>query len=78
MPIYEYECKDCGSRFETLRLMREADAPIACKHCASQNTTRQISACFAQSGGKVLAGSGGSSSGGCAGCGGGSCASCGH
>lgn len=78
MPIYEYVCQDCGTRFESLRLMRDADAPIACKQCASQHTLRQVTTCYAQSGGRVLAGSGGSSSGGCAGCSGGSCSSCGH
>ena len=75
MPIYEYVCLDCGKRFEALRTMREADAPIDCLECKSQHTSRQLSVFCAQSGGKVVAGG---SSGGCAGCSGGSCASCGH
>jgi putative FmdB family regulatory protein len=73
MPIYEYVCLDCGERFETLRPMKEADAPIACDLCESQHTTRCLSLFFAQSGGRVIASSGNSA---CGSCSGGSCASC--
>lgn len=72
MPIYEYSCAECGTKFEAVRLIKDADTPIPCKHCKSERTTRKISVFFAQSGGKVVAGS----SSGCAGCAGGSCASC--
>jgi putative FmdB family regulatory protein len=72
MPIYEYVCADCGSKFEVVRLIKDADTPIPCKQCKSDHTDRKISVFFAQSGGKVVAGS----SSGCAGCAGGSCASC--
>jgi putative FmdB family regulatory protein len=74
MPIYEYVCKDCGARFDALRSMKDADASIACKTCQSQQTTRQLSVFFAQSGGRVVAGA----SSGCATCSGGTCAGCGH
>ena len=74
MPIYEYNCQDCGTRFEVLRAIKEADAPIACKKCAGQHTRRAMSVFNAQSGGRAVAGT----SGGCAGCESGSCASCGH
>ena len=76
MPIYEYICQDCGARFDVLRSMREADAPIHCKKCESDHTSRALSVFFAQSGERQVAGSSGG--GGCAGCAGGSCASCGH
>jgi len=72
MPIYEYICRDCQNRFEIIRPMKDADAPIACAECESENVSRCITVFFAQSGGKVVAGTGG----GCAGCAGGSCASC--
>lgn len=75
MPLYEYQCKDCGHRFDALRSIKDADQPIVCKQCESEHTERQISVFFAQSGGRVVAGSNG---GGCAGCAGGSCSSCGH
>lgn len=75
MPLYEYLCSDCGKRFDALRSMREADSPIACKYCAGQKTSRQLSVFYAQSGGRSVAGTGGGS---CSGCSGGTCSSCGH
>lgn len=75
MPIYEYICKDCGEQFETLRSMKDADAPIACNKCRSANTTRMLSVFNATSGGKSIAGSSAPS---CGSCSGGSCATCGH
>ncbi len=75
MPLYEYVCLDCGTRFDVLRAIKEADSPISCKKCESERTSRKLSLFNAQSSGRVVAGSNG---GGCAGCGGGSCASCGH
>ena len=74
MPIYEYVCLDCGERFEQVRLMKEADDPIACLKCDSQHTSRMLSLFFASSGGKVVAGR----NSGCGSCAGGSCATCGH
>jgi putative FmdB family regulatory protein len=74
MPIYEYQCQSCGLKFETLRSMKDADSPMACKNCTSVKTKRLVSACFSN----VQGGSRTGSSGGCAGCSGGSCSSCGH
>jgi putative FmdB family regulatory protein len=73
MPIYEYRCQDCGSRFDALRPMREADAQIACTICNSLHTSRKLSVFAAQSGGKAIAGTQAS---GCSGCSSGSCAGC--
>jgi len=73
MPIYEYLCKDCGVRFEVLRSIKEADSPVSCKSCQSNQTQRTISVFFAQSGSQIIAG--GNSSG-CAGCAGGTCSTC--
>ncbi len=72
MPIYEYVCLDCGERFEKIRLMKEADDPIACGRCESQHTSRLLSLFFASSGGKAIA----STNSGCASCSSGSCATC--
>lgn len=72
MPIYEYLCKDCGTHFEVMRPMNEADAPIACQQCKGEHTYRLISLFFASSGGRVVAGN----SSGCAGCSSTSCATC--
>ncbi len=74
MPIYEYVCTDCNTRFDAIRSMKDADAPIACQQCQGTHTTRQISVFYAQSGGRVVAGG----NTGCAGCAGGTCSTCGH
>jgi putative FmdB family regulatory protein len=75
MPIYEYLCSDCQTKFDALRTMKEADAPIQCNKCKSEHTSRLLSVFFAQSGGQTIAGSNG---GGCAGCNSNSCAGCGN
>ena len=41
MPIYEFECEECGERFEEL-MGAEAGAP-ACLDCGSARTRRLIS-----------------------------------
>jgi len=74
MPIYEYQCIDCCTKFEALRTMKDADAVIKCKKCGSNETRRVLSVCQTHISGSQS----NSSSGGCAGCSGGSCASCGH
>jgi putative FmdB family regulatory protein len=73
MPIYEYICKDCGKRFEMLRSIKEADFPISCKSCKSDQTQRALSVFYAQSGSQIIAGGNNT---GCAGCSNGSCSSC--
>lgn len=73
MPIYEYVCKDCEIKFEALRSFSKADDPISCQECEGANTSRTVSAAFARSNGRAVAGS----SSGCVGCSGGSCSSCG-
>ncbi|HEX4205224.1 MAG TPA: zinc ribbon domain-containing protein [Ktedonobacteraceae bacterium] len=42
MPIYEYVCPACHTRFEEVRLMKEADDPSPCPRCDIQ-AQRQIS-----------------------------------
>lgn len=74
MPLYEYFCSHCHTKFDALRSMSQADAPIKCEHCESKRTARVLSvfAVFgASSGGKPVEGT----AGGCA-CGG--ACSCGH
>jgi putative FmdB family regulatory protein len=73
MPIYEYNCLDCGARFDALRAIKDADAPILCNQCESKHTKRDFGflcperrACSCWHGG------------GCAGCESGSCSSCNH
>jgi len=73
MPIYEYICEDCGTRFEMLRSMNEADETIPCKSCQSSHTQRALSVFFAQSSSQIIAGG---IQRGCAGCSSSSCSTC--
>ncbi|MFN3653188.1 MAG: FmdB family zinc ribbon protein [Armatimonadota bacterium] len=43
VPIYEYQCPDCGARFGRLRPMQERDEPIRCPECASERARRVVS-----------------------------------
>lgn len=40
MPIYRYECTDCGAVFRVFRRDKNGD-PVGCTHCNSQ-ITRQL------------------------------------
>jgi len=42
MPIYEYQCSECGNRFE--RLVRSPDDEIACAECGSKRLEKLVSA----------------------------------
>ncbi|HUV88232.1 MAG TPA: zinc ribbon domain-containing protein [Anaerolineae bacterium] len=75
MPLYEYRCSDCQARFDALRAMSAADAPIACPKCESLHTGRMISLFSAVGSEGVIAGAGAS----CGSCSpSSSCATCGH
>jgi putative FmdB family regulatory protein len=74
MPIYEYQCIDCGCVFDAIRPIDEADDAIACDECGSEKTKRMLSKCYARNQDGSISGQSGS----CSGCQGGSCASCGH
>lgn len=78
MPLYEYCCSHCDSKFDKLRAYSQADAPIPCPECQRTEARRLISA-FASfskgSDGSMRAVGGG---GGCAGCSASSCAGCSH
>jgi len=43
MPIYEYQCRNCEKKFETLISFRELDDPVKCPHCDSEETDRLLS-----------------------------------
>ncbi len=75
MPIYEYLCAECDTRFEAIRSFSKADDPISCENCQSVETQRAVTTAFAHSGGRIVAGS--SSASGCGSCSAGSCATCG-
>jgi putative FmdB family regulatory protein len=50
MPIYEYKCEHCGSRYEQIRRMADADRDLECPECKSNEIKRQLSS-FATSSG---------------------------
>ncbi len=55
MPIFEYECRDCGSKFEQLVQTQQAD--VSCRQCESPRVDRLLSV-FAVSGSSDPAASG--------------------
>lgn len=80
MPLYEYYCSQCTTKFDALRPINQADAPIKCEHCDSQRTARVLSVFFAVGGGSSAGQSPAemrTDSRGGGGCCGGSCG-CGH
>ncbi|MCX6000437.1 MAG: zinc ribbon domain-containing protein [Chloroflexi bacterium] len=76
MPIYEYFCPKCKSKFELLRPISCAEQDAACARCQTQS--RRVPSAFSafnRSGGGEpvpIAGAGG----GCSACGATSCSSC--
>jgi putative FmdB family regulatory protein len=47
MPILEFECRDCGTKFE--KIVPSASTPVTCKKCESAKVTQLLSV-FAVSG----------------------------
>ena len=43
MPIYEYECKSCGEKFELRRGISDNDNEIKCPKCDAEYPRRIIS-----------------------------------
>jgi len=43
MAIYEYECNQCGERFELRRMMSERDEDAQCPRCGAKKPKRIIS-----------------------------------
>lgn len=43
MPIYEFECRQCGYRYEKLQKLSDAD-PVKCPQCGAEAIHRCVSA----------------------------------
>ena len=41
MPIFEYQCRDCGAKFE--RIVSSLREDVSCKECASPHVEQQLS-----------------------------------
>jgi putative FmdB family regulatory protein len=43
MPLYPYDCKNCGKRFSTILSYEEYEqAAVHCPHCESENVARRL------------------------------------
>ena len=71
MPIYEFECRKCETRFEKLCRIQGTD-DIACPECGAGDVKKLISGFFSHS----SSGGSSSSSSSCGGCRKSSCAGC--
>ena len=60
MPIYEYECRNCGERFEVIQKSGEGNEDLCCPKCDTDKPERVLSVFC--SGGAKGATSGGSHS----------------
>lgn len=52
MPIFEYVCNDCGTKFEKL-VRRPAEESVECPGCGKDRVTQQISSFLSPVPGKV-------------------------
>jgi putative FmdB family regulatory protein len=52
MPLYEYQCSDCGDNFEKMLRFSEIDQNPSCPSCQSTKTKKKISS-FAALGGSL-------------------------
>jgi putative FmdB family regulatory protein len=51
MPLFEFECEDCGQTFELLTTSANRNRRVECTHCGSTGTRRLMSTFAPQSGG---------------------------
>lgn len=56
MPIYEFSCRDCGHKFEALRLSSAGFKDVRCPKCHGKKVAKQMSAFAPATGGSSAAG----------------------
>ncbi|OPY61155.1 MAG: Zinc ribbon domain protein [Syntrophorhabdaceae bacterium PtaU1.Bin034] len=71
MPIYEYNCQNCGDDFECI--VFRTDEPVSCPKCGNEAPTKKMSSFGFSVGSKFKSAGSGS---GCAGCSSSDCSSC--
>jgi putative FmdB family regulatory protein len=58
VPLYEYRCSGCGSRFEVLRRMGQGTAGLSCPQCGGEEVEKEFSTFAGASGGSGDSGAG--------------------
>ena len=53
MPIYEYQCSQCGEKFEMRQSIGEDGSKVNCPKCGTPNPRRLISSFFSPGSSKV-------------------------
>ena len=43
MPIYEYQCQNCGEDFDMLRSIKDNDRDVECPYCHEKEAERRMS-----------------------------------
>ncbi|MCB0296755.1 MAG: zinc ribbon domain-containing protein [Calditrichaeota bacterium] len=69
MPLFDYRCKTCGTKFETL-VFSSQKGPVKCEQCGSEETEKLMSSFAAHCSGFGSSSGSSSSGGGCASTGG--------
>ena len=41
MPIFEFECKECGAKFE--KIVNSPSTSVTCRNCSSTQVAKQLS-----------------------------------
>ncbi len=68
MPIYEYVCESCNSKFEKLVRSMSSTETVECPKCGGEKTSRQFSSFSVGAGETQSANNGGGHGAGCACC----------
>jgi putative FmdB family regulatory protein len=53
MPIFEYQCADCGNRFEKLLRRASDEAELSCPKCGQKHLDQQLSTFSAHANGSA-------------------------
>jgi putative FmdB family regulatory protein len=61
VPLYEYHCSSCGSRFELLRRMGQGSEGVACPQCGRSEVEKEFSTFAGATGGSAGNSGGGGS-----------------
>ena len=58
MPLYEYHCADCGSRFEVLQRLGQGPEGLECPDCGKTEVEKEYSTFAGSVAGSSLGGGG--------------------